>query len=376
MVTVTFVNHIGAAAPKPFVFAHYMPWFQFPQNAYHWPPESGTYYLPIIGYYSSQNETVMEWQLSLMQYAGIDGVIVDWYGTANQNDYPFAKETTDMLWSKIQTQFPDLQLAICYDFNSHASEQIFTDSMLYLKANYLDKPQYLKYSDGNPIMLVFPSYASDAALQTPDGMNAELSKLNLTNLYVYAEFRNPAFCFEGNGYNNLGVFNWVYPQAKSADRQTQIDQVRHDSDYFYATAGDATYRSEFYVGSVYHGFSDHYVSPGTGTTTPYNGIGFVDLDYAYLNITYAQTYDNNTSGNYPFLIQIPTWNDYTEGTMIEPNVASGGCARGCNDDTPVDPYHDLVTMYRLFVNESADVQQVQQAFEDYQTAKEKERYYL
>ena len=193
---VIFISTVtNAAAPKPLVFAHFMPWFQFPQNAYHWPPQSGTYYLPLIGYYSSQNETVMEWQLSLMKYAGIDGVIVDWYGTANQNDYPFAKQTTDLLWNKIQTQFPSLQLAICYDFNSHANAEIFADSMQFLKANYLHAPQYLKYSDGNPIMLVFPSYSSDATLQTPNGMNAALTKLNLTNLYVYAEFRFANMCF-------------------------------------------------------------------------------------------------------------------------------------------------------------------------------------
>ncbi len=302
---------------KPLVFAHWMPWFQYPQNAYHWPPLAGTYYTPIIGYYSTQNDTVMDWQISLMQYVGIDGIIVDWYGTSNQYDYPFIKQSTDLIWNKIQTKYSNFSLAICYDLNSHATSTIFENSVTYLKNNYFNKKQYLKYTDNNPILLIWPAHASDATLQTPNGMTEELNKLGLNDLYVYVEFRNAAFSFDGNTFDNLGVFNWVYPQQKSSDKQTQINQVIYDTNYFYSTAGNTEYRSKFYLGSMHHGFSDHYVASGTGTTNPYNKIGFIDLDYDYLNIIYNQTYKNNTSGNYPFVIQIPTWNDYSEGTIMD-----------------------------------------------------------
>ena len=120
--------------PKPLVFAHWMPWFEYPSNANHWPPQSGMYYQPIIGYYNTQNDTVMDWQLSLMEYVGIDGIIVDWYGTANQYHYPFIKNSTDLIWNKIQSKYPKLSLGICYDFNSHATTEIFNASMNYLKA--------------------------------------------------------------------------------------------------------------------------------------------------------------------------------------------------------------------------------------------------
>lgn len=180
-------------ASKPLVIAHWMPWFQYPSNAYHWPPQAGMYYEPIIGYYNTQNDTVMDWQLSLMEYVGIDGIIVDWYGTANMYDYPFIKTSTDLIWNKIQSKYPKLSLGICYDFNSHVTTDIFDASMNYLKDNYFNKPQYIKYSDNNPIMLLWPSQSSTASLQTPQGLTAELKKLGLDNIYVYMEWRNPAF---------------------------------------------------------------------------------------------------------------------------------------------------------------------------------------
>lgn len=83
---------------KPLVFAHWMPWFDEYPTAYHWPPRSGTYYLPLIGYYSSKNETVMEWQIELMQKSGIDGIIVDWYGAIDKyGTYCISTESTKLV---------------------------------------------------------------------------------------------------------------------------------------------------------------------------------------------------------------------------------------------------------------------------------------
>ena len=339
---------------KPLILTHWMPWFQYPDNAFHLPDISGSYYKPIIGYYSSQNDTVLDWQLSLMKESGINGIIVDWYGTSDINDYQFIKETTDLIWNKIKTNYTDLKLGICYDFNSEVpNENIFENSLLYLEDNYFNDPQYLRYTDGNPIMLIFPSYSSSSAVQTPQGINQALNNLGLSNLYVFAEFRNPAFDFSNNNYHNMGVFNWVYPFSKSDDKTTQINEVINDNYLYYSQATSSPYNSAFYVGSLYHGFSDHYIASGTGTTNPYNSLGFINLDYNYMDILYNETYNSNTNNN-PYIIQIPTWNDYTEGTMIEPNIPTNGCIKGCNDDTTQNPYNDLITIYQLFIDSNAD----------------------
>ncbi len=51
-------------------------------------------FYPLIGPYASSDKAVIEYQLLLMKYAGIDGVLIDWYGSFDVNDYgPNLKNT-------------------------------------------------------------------------------------------------------------------------------------------------------------------------------------------------------------------------------------------------------------------------------------------
>ncbi len=87
------------------VYAHYMPWFETPQTlgdgnwGLHWEMNTAdpnlinpdgtrqiaSHYYPTIGPYASSDPHVIEYHLLLMKYAGIDGVIIDWYGTQGTN---------------------------------------------------------------------------------------------------------------------------------------------------------------------------------------------------------------------------------------------------------------------------------------------------
>src|SRR5208283_2317942 len=93
------------AAPKK-VMVHYMPWFVSQPFSgswgWHWTmnhfnpddvdPKTGqqeiaSQFYPLIGPYDSADPAVLEYHVLLMKLAGIDGVIVDWYGMDNFNDY-------------------------------------------------------------------------------------------------------------------------------------------------------------------------------------------------------------------------------------------------------------------------------------------------
>ena len=55
-------------------------------------------FYPIIGPYDSGDREVLQYHLLLMKFAGIDGVIVDWYGLTNFRDYALLhRNTTRML---------------------------------------------------------------------------------------------------------------------------------------------------------------------------------------------------------------------------------------------------------------------------------------
>ena len=92
------------AAPKP-LMVYYMPWYVAKPYSgswgWHWTMnhfnpdvinasgerQIASWYYPLIGPYDSADPAVLEYHVLLMKLAGIDGVIVDWYGPDNYADY-------------------------------------------------------------------------------------------------------------------------------------------------------------------------------------------------------------------------------------------------------------------------------------------------
>jgi len=119
------------------IFAHYMPWFEADTEkgrwGWHWTMKSvdpnqfkangadesnaqrkiAAHYSPEIGPYDSADEALLEYQLLLMKLAGIDGVIVDWYGRKDHFDYALLHANTVRLLR--HTQKLGLKFAVCYE---------------------------------------------------------------------------------------------------------------------------------------------------------------------------------------------------------------------------------------------------------------------
>jgi len=122
---------VARSAPKP-VMVHYMPWFQSPYSlggsswGYHWTmnyfnpnvintnngeQEIASWYYPLIGPYDSLDPAVLEYHVLLMKLAGIDGVIVDWYGQDNYYDYSINNQRTLALFN--YTRKAGLKFSLC-----------------------------------------------------------------------------------------------------------------------------------------------------------------------------------------------------------------------------------------------------------------------
>ena len=61
--------------------------------------EIASWYYPLIGPYDSADPAVLEYHVLLMKLGGIDGVIADWYGNDNFNDYLINNERTTALFN-------------------------------------------------------------------------------------------------------------------------------------------------------------------------------------------------------------------------------------------------------------------------------------
>src|SRR5882672_9567041 len=118
------------AAPRP-VLVHYLPWFAakpYSSNwGWHWTMnhfnpevvnaagdrEIASWYYPLIGPYDSADPVVLEYHVLLMKLAGIDGVVVDWYGSGDYLDYGVNNQVASRLFDF--TRKAGLKFSICYE---------------------------------------------------------------------------------------------------------------------------------------------------------------------------------------------------------------------------------------------------------------------
>ena len=176
---------------KPLLIVHFMPWFEL-NPLEHWPDKEGMYYTPIINYYNSADSNVINWQLSLMNFTGIDGVMVYWLGSPSSNPHPNQQNATNILWKILRDNYPNLKLGICIDNEAISTNHTaFVEDMKYLKENYFEHPAYLKYTDKHPIINIFPNSGWDEL--TPDIINDVLKESNTSSTYVYSNWKSPSY---------------------------------------------------------------------------------------------------------------------------------------------------------------------------------------
>jgi hypothetical protein len=117
-------------ASEPIILAHYMPWYQAKPSSdswgWHWTMNAydpdriddgqrqiASHLYPLIGPYDSGDLDVLEFHLLTMKIAGIDGVIVDWYGLQDFRDYPLLHRNTQRLIDVAGRL--EMKFAICYE---------------------------------------------------------------------------------------------------------------------------------------------------------------------------------------------------------------------------------------------------------------------
>jgi hypothetical protein len=288
------------------IYVHYMPWFETPETnngkwGWHWTmanknPDNlvngrrdiAAWYCPLIEPYASSDEAVLEYHLLLMKYAGIDGVLVDWYGLTDKNDLPQIKNNTDALFKA--TEKTGLEFAVVYEdrylegSKTAMIAQAKTD-MNYLRDNFFGKPYYAR-RNGKPLLLVFgPNQLQDKA-----DWESVLS--------VFAEA--PSFYTLQNHYHTAsttaaGEYLWVMAQT-AEQSYARIDETPD------------------FLGGAYPGFRDYYQEGGGGTR-----LFTVEHD----NGATLRTTLNLSKTKQRDFIQLITWNDFGEGTMIEPTQEFG-----------------------------------------------------
>ena len=301
------------------IYAHYMPWFQSKAfDGYwgsHWTMENrnpdnmdgsgkreiASHYYPLIGPYSSKDPDAVEYHLLMMKYSGIDGVLIDWYGTYDVYDYRVNLEGSEALINKIEEV--GLSFGIVYEdgttqnvvSNGRASSavQAAQTDFEYIRDNYFSHPNYLEVDAKNVALVFTPTYIQNG---TSWGTIFENIDPKPYFLSIWGE-KNDL------GAYGSGEYAWVY---NGGGNHLQLLQ-----NYYSNTIN----RYPIGIASAYPGFVDFYEEGGRGDfigwEIPHNGLQ-----------TFNSTLDLATQNN-PEHLQLVTWNDFGEGTMIEPTEEFG-----------------------------------------------------
>ncbi|MBN2202216.1 T9SS type A sorting domain-containing protein, partial [bacterium] len=312
-------------AGRPLFLAHMMPWYQSKPVSgrwgWHWTMnhfnpdrvgpdgrrEIASQYYPLTGPYDSRDPDLLEYQTLLMILAGIDGVLVDWYGNEDYRDYGTLHEATTALFEAVGRA--GLGFAVVYE--DQTVKHMVNDGHLaasnalaygktvmgYMDRNWFGDSRYVKLA-GRPLLLTFgPQYYFNSS-----DWESMFSGLSSDPLFFTLDNRlSPAAA---------GAYPWPPMSRSNADGILTQDALDRYLTQFYTMAQSW----DFLVAGAFPGFNDIYEEAGQG-----GGYGYLDDgDGETFRSTLQAALDRN-----PDVIQLITWNDYGEGTMIEPTRENG-----------------------------------------------------
>ncbi|NND95711.1 MAG: hypothetical protein HKN47_00110 [Pirellulaceae bacterium] len=312
LVLTTFcVANAPANESNPLILAHYMPWYtakpEVGQWGWHWTmnhfdPETVTgdkreiasAFYPSIGPYDSGDVDVLEYHLLTMKLAGIDGVIVDWYGLTDFRDYAILNRNTFRLLQ--QCERLKMKFVICYEDQTVSalekggrlkeSDRVVhvTNEINWLGKYWFKSPSYVRF-DEKPAMLSF----GHAGL-SDEQWNQALSQIQSPILYYSQAYRRDGA---------VGGFGWPVPQKGLDHNDRFLQSVKPWTDS---------------IPVAFPRFVDVYKQAGVGDGYPQ----IADQSGKTFQTTLEKALATKSR-----MIQIATWNDWGEGTQIEPSQEFG-----------------------------------------------------
>lgn len=290
------------------LMVHYMPWFEAKTTSQNWgwhwtmnafDPEKvingkreiAAHYCPLIGPYDSSDIDVLEFHLLTMKLAGIDGVIVDWYGLTNYRDYAMLHRNTTRLLEAAERL--KMKFAICYEDQTipalesgkrlagnqrvaHAVSEIN-----WLGKYWFQSPSYLRLQ-GKPVLLSFGQNGL-----SDDEWTECLEKIETPLVY---------FSQQKKRQSAIGGFDWPSPSQPEESLKRFASESKQ-------------WKEAMPV--AYPRFVDYYEQAKVGKS-----YGNVPEDGGKRYVKMLKSALESKA----IIIQIATWNDWSEGTVIEPSV--------------------------------------------------------
>jgi glycoprotein endo-alpha-1,2-mannosidase len=297
---------------------------------------------PLTGPYDTSDPDILEYQFLLMRLSGIDGIIVDWDGR-KINQYRHDALMTILPYLEKY----NLKLIMCFEewcgywprgtfADRQAEIKAAKDEMRWMIETFLDKPFYGTINGKKPV-LVFR--------KIPDKWFNPAEWMDIAK-----DFNNVQLIFDADAYRQFGSaaggkYFWVGGFDPKTNNSS-LDFEKNGYNYFFSVKNPAV-KNEIIFGGVTPGFDDSPVW-GWGNTARkaprYDGKRF--------DMTWQMSIDNKVD-----VVQVITWNDWNEGTQIEPcdeygyeylelNKKYSAMYKGVKDDVPNDILRIPLKLYK------------------------------
>ncbi len=277
----TFASPTHAQRP-PLVLAFYYNWFD--ENT--WTP-SRVPDMPAVKYVS-RDPGAMARHIQQAKSAGIDAFVVSWWGAGNPTDDNF-KVLLD------QARAANFRVAVDFELTSpfYHSKDDAVRSLRNLLANHAQHPAYLR-AEGKPVVFFWreQKYSVDEWRAIRDAVDPQRQSLWI------AEGVKDALPYL-NVFDGFHLYSIAWAQNVAAELQKWPPRVK-------AYGAD-----KIWVATVMPGNNDTLTGRPDAYIRDRRGGAF-----------YRETWRGAFS-TYPDWIIITSWNEWVEGTMIEPSVSYG-----------------------------------------------------
>lgn len=321
----------GGPMKKKLVFAHLLTWFKTPkenQSFEMWQSEHeesphdpnvifedgrrdiASVHYPLTDIYDSADDDAIEYQFLLMRMSGIDGVVIDWDGR-RLNRY---RHDTFLRVVEHLKKY-NLKLLVCFEEwsaywprgyyeNRETEMKAAKDELRWLYQNIANQDYYAEIDGKKPIFVFrkIPDrwFSAKEWGELKDVIQEYDGQILFNNVYDHAfdEVSDGWFSWIGGfDKNNSNSLSFGHEQF-----ETFIDRCRKPG-----------HEDKLVFGSVYPGFND----------TPVWGWGEMPrIAPRYHLQRYIDTWESVINLDLDF-VQIVTWNDWNEGSEIEPSVEYG-----------------------------------------------------
>ncbi len=321
--TTTTLPPVEGPDPSPRIVAFYYPWYGTPEFDGKWiawegagaspPRDISSDYYPTLGAYSSVDPAVVAQHFAWLRAAGVGVVASSWWGIGTPEDraVPVLLEAGERY---------GIQVAFHIEPYDARTSKSVADDIAYLYERYGDHPAFFRSTDttrwstGDQPKGLFFLWSSSLPHDLADFVDADYWRDTMDQIHALPDGGLVIADTPSGNWIDGGHFDGLYNYA-TLEESPSFDWAR-------TLPPDA-----WYIPSVIPGFSAKRITGASSADTERNG-----------GATYAQQWAAALgTGIEPRMVSITSFNEWHEGTQIEP--AKSGQPR--NDTHDYDDYGDL-----------------------------------